>query len=196
MDADFDVVVGAVVAAFHFHDQVAAGEGAGGADGVHHPFRAGVAEADQVDRGDALGDDLGEAGLCLIRRRKRRAAREARHHRGDGGWMAVPVDERRVVIEQVDVGAAVGVLDAAPLPFRHRQRVGGMEGDGAGVAARHHPPRRGVERGGTGRDGPEIGQHVGLDLGSGANVDRRWDLHRHDDPPTVLWHEPPNWSGS
>jgi hypothetical protein len=76
VDADLHVVVGAVVTAFHFDDEIPAGECASRTQGVHDGLGTRIAEADHVDRGNAIDDDLSQSGLRLIRRRKRGAMRK------------------------------------------------------------------------------------------------------------------------
>ena len=62
-EADRDGVVGAVVAALGLGEALLAGNGASGAEGVHGGLGAGVGEADEVEAGDALAEELGQAYL-------------------------------------------------------------------------------------------------------------------------------------
>ena len=54
--ADGDGVVGAVVASLGLGEALLAGNGAGGAEGVHGGLGAGIGEADEVEAGDALAE--------------------------------------------------------------------------------------------------------------------------------------------
>ena len=169
--AHLHVVVRAVVAALHLDDEIAAGERARRAQRVHDRLGTGVAEAHHVDRGNAIDDDLRQSGLGLIRRRKRGAEGKTFRHGGDDRRVSVAVDQGCVVVEEIDVGAAVGVLDATTLPFRDHQRVRRMKRHGAGIATGHHPARGLMKCGGAGRAGPVIGNHLRLDFRARARIE-------------------------
>ena len=64
-EARLDLVEGAVVAALALGDLGPAGIGAGRADRLECGLGAGIGEADLLDRGDALDDQLGEPDLRL-----------------------------------------------------------------------------------------------------------------------------------
>ena len=115
--AHLHIVVGAVIAALHLDDEIAAGERARRTQRVHDRLGTGVAKAHHVDRGNAIDDDLRQSGLGLIRRRKRGAVGKSFCHGGDDRRVSVAVDQGCVVVEEIDVGAAVGVLDATTPPF-------------------------------------------------------------------------------
>jgi hypothetical protein len=145
--AHLHVVVRAVVPALHLDDQIAVGERARRPQRVHDRLGTGVAKPHHVDRSNAVDDDLRQPGLGLIRGRKRGTEGKSFRHSGDNRRVGMAVDQGRVVVEEIDVGAAVGVLDATTPPLRDHQWVGGMKRDRAGITAGHHAARSLMERG-------------------------------------------------
>ena len=102
---DFGVFVRAVVAAVELGDLAAAGERAGGLNGHHHRLGARVREAELLDAGDALDQQFGEADLALGRKGNRGAERELA---GDGlhdARVGMAVDQRRVIVHEVELDA-------------------------------------------------------------------------------------------
>ena len=85
LHADQRGIMQAVVAAFELDDLVAAGGGAGQADGVHGGFGAAAAEADHLDR-KAIADFLGQFPLHVVRHAEHGAGGQTffdgLHHRG------------------------------------------------------------------------------------------------------------------
>ncbi len=130
----------AVIAALELDDLVAAGEGAGQAEGGHCGLSAGVDEPHQFYGGDGLANGAGQLHLQLGGGAVGGAAPGGL---GDGvgdGGMGVAEDEGAEGGDVVDVGVAVKVEDAGPLAVGDEGRVAadGLEGaDGAGDAAGH-----------------------------------------------------------
>ena len=156
MHADFEVVVRAVIAAFHLDDQLASCEGARAADGHHGGLGAGIGEAHLFDRLDATGQSLGEIGLGLqsggIVGAKLHLGRD-----GFGDWReGVTVDERGVVVQNVDVGVSVEVGKGVSLPLDDCERVGRVKRDRAGIAPGHRVSGALVGCSGLWRCGPRI----------------------------------------
>ena len=82
-----------------------------------------IGEAHFVDGGDASRQALGELHLVEIVGRPGRALGDTIVHDFDHRAVRVPVDERGVVVDQVDVFVSIRVPDAAALAVRHRDRV-------------------------------------------------------------------------
>ena len=136
-DADFDGIVGAVVAALGLGELGAAGEGAGTPQGVHGGFGAGVGESDHVEGGDALAQEAGEFHLVLIGGVVDEAL---------GGLLLDGLDHLRVCVAEDEAGHAVGEVDAlgavevpeaAALAVVCEHGIGVPEDAGAAVATGH-----------------------------------------------------------
>ena len=91
---------------------VAAGEGAGQAEGGHRRLGAGVDEADHLHGGDRLADQAGELDLQLGGGAVGGAALDGGGDDAGDGGVGVAEDERAVGADVVDVGVAVDVEDA------------------------------------------------------------------------------------
>ena len=126
----------AVVSAFELHDLVAAGSGAGQADGVHGRFRTAVAEAHHLDR-KAVADFFGQLPLHVVGHAEHGAGAEAffdgLHDRG----MAMSGHERAEAQVVIDVFVAVEVAEFAALSFFHKNRIGIVSAIVAGYAQRN-----------------------------------------------------------
>ncbi len=129
MHAHFEIVEGAVVAALHFDDQLAAGKRAGAADGHHGRFCSGIGEAHLVDRRNPPGKPFGQIGLRLQRSGIVRAERQLRGHRLGDRLEGMTVNERGVIVQQVDIGVAIQIGEGIALALHDRQRIGRVEGD-------------------------------------------------------------------
>ena len=110
---EVDRVRPAVVVALEAHDQPPTRRGAGEAERVLHALRAGVAEAQQLDRGHARRDGVGGLALELVAEREVAAALVDRPgDRREQLGRAVAEDQRALAHLVVDVGGAVDVGDA------------------------------------------------------------------------------------
>ena len=141
----------AVVTAFEDEHRGPAGHHARERDREQVRLRAGVAEADKLDRREALADRRSESHLVAVRRTEGDAVGERRADRVEHDGMRVAVEPGGVLAEEVDVLVAVGVRDARTLAPDDRQRERIEVDDRAGVAAREdarpllvQPPRLGV----------------------------------------------------
>src|SRR3954454_16289048 len=99
--------------------------------------------------------------------------------------MSVTMDQGCVVVEKIDISAAIGILDAAAPPLGDHQWVRSMKRDGARIAAGHDAARRLVQRGGARRAGAVIGYHLRLHVRARARFEDRGNLYpeRHFMPP-------------
>lgn len=134
----------AVVAAFEFQDLVAARVASRRAEGAHGRFRAGGDEAELLDGGNDLRDELGE--LCLEERRRAVAGALLRRllNGFDHRRMGVAEDHRAPGAHVVDVRIAVDVGDVRAFRMvdeRRRAAHVRIGADRAVHAARHVFPR-------------------------------------------------------
>ena len=141
-----------VVAAGELDDLRAAGEATGQPDRRHGGLGAGVDQADLLDRGAV--DDLG-GQLHLTRGGRAEAGAP-----GGGGLhglhhlrVGVPEDQRTPGADQVDVAAAVGVVQPRALATDHetRRAADRLEGAHRGVHPARHDGAGAVEQGLGGR---------------------------------------------
>ena len=113
-DADHHVVVMAVVRAEHLDDGLAAGEGAGDADGVHGGLGARVDEAplrELEGAGEVLGHDDGVFGRQAELRAERRALLDGL----DDERVGVALDHAAVAVVEVDDLLALDAPDVRAL---------------------------------------------------------------------------------
>ncbi len=121
-DADHDVVVMAVVRAEHLDDGLAAGEGAGDADGVHGGLGARVDEAplrELEGAGEVLGHDDGVLGRQAELRAERRALLDGL----DDERVGVALDHAAVAVVEVDDLLALDAPDVRALAVGEVDRV-------------------------------------------------------------------------
>src|SRR5271170_4408258 len=121
--ADQGGVVQSVVGAFKLYDFVAAGSGAGQADGVHGGFGAAVAEAAHLN-GKAVTDFFGEFPFHVMRHAEHGAGGETFFDGLHDGGMAMSGHERAEGEVVVDVFVAVEVAELAAAGFLHEDRPG------------------------------------------------------------------------
>ena len=126
----------AVVSAFEFNDLVAAGGGAGQADGMHGGFRAAVAEADHLNR-KALADFFGEFPFHVMRHAVHGAGGKTFLNGLHDGGMAVSGHERAESQVVVDVFVAIEIAELAAAGFFHEDRPGIVMAIIAGHAERN-----------------------------------------------------------
>ncbi len=136
IEADFGIIVGAVIGAFAFGDLRPAGEGAGRLQRHHHGFGAGIGEADLLDRRQPRREQFRQFDFRFRRHAERRAQRQLPRRRLDQHGMRVAVDQRGEIIDAVDKGIAVDIQDPAAFAARRIDRIGLHEHGGAGIAAR------------------------------------------------------------
>ncbi len=138
--AQGDLVPATVVAVGGHDDVVAAGERARPSHGHHDRLGGRVGEAHEVDRGRPRAEPLGELTLQGDRRghgRGQTVGCRARHGLDDAR-MRVAVDQGGVVVDQVDVGVAVDVPEAAALAPLDADRERIVMGHRPRVGAGHH----------------------------------------------------------
>ena len=172
-DAELHVVPGAVVAALGLRHERPAREGARDAHGHHHGLGARVREADALDRADALAQHLREPHRVLVRRGEACALGELRPDRLDDGRMGVAVDQRGVVVEQLDVAIAVDVVEVRAGAATRERRVRREPRRGARIASGHRSLRLGVQLRGPRRAcGVALGDRGHQSLSWGFDVNR------------------------
>ena len=135
----------AVVAPLELDDAVAAGEGAGEAQGGHGRLRARANEPHQLDRWHRIHHQPRQLHLQLRGRAEAGAALRRPLEDLDDGWVGVAQDQRPPGEDVVDVLVTVHVVDARAAAVGEGDRVAadGLEGaDGAVHAAGHEPARR------------------------------------------------------
>ena len=168
----------AVVAALEFDDELAAGGGAGQADGRHGGLSAGADKAHLFDGGIAGHDALGEIGLggggCAEAGGVARRALDGLDDRRKG----VAEDHRTPGAEVVDIAIAVGVDEVGALGAldEWRRAAHGAKGphrrvDAAGKEALGAFLERlgtgvlwGVNFGAPNFGGPDLGGHGGFSI--------------------------------
>ncbi len=125
VQADFGIVVGAMIAAFHFHDRRTASIGARGLDRRHHCFRTAIAEPDIFRRLYAITQQLGELDLNLGRVCVGCPQDQLLRHSLYDRRIGMAVDKRCKIVEQVEPRGAVNVgYICALAEFRvHRERL-------------------------------------------------------------------------
>ena len=141
LDARFDTVPAAVVAALGFRHERPSRKRAREAQHEHDRLGAGVAEAHALDRADALAQQPREPHLAVVRGREGRPARGLPRHRRGYRRVGVAVDERCVVREEIEVDVPVDVDELTAPPLLDEERVRPEPRDRACVAARHDPRR-------------------------------------------------------
>ena len=144
-NADLSVVVAAVIAAFELGDSGATGEGARRLDGHHHRFSARIREADALDAVDAIDQQLSQADLALGGEGYGRAHYKLLCDCLHDARMGVAVNQRGVVVDEIQAALTVHIGDRRSLRRGHVCRVGRSEHGGARVAARHDRPRPRVQ---------------------------------------------------
>ena len=122
LHADQCGIVQAVVSAFKLHDLVAAGSGAGQADGVHGGFRTAVAEAHHLDR-KAVADFFRQLPLHVVRHAEHGAGAETLFHGLHDRGMAMSGHERAETKVVIDVFVAIEIAELAALSLFHKNRV-------------------------------------------------------------------------
>ena len=135
LHADQSGIMQAVVCAFELDDFVAAGRGAGQANGVHGGFGSAVAEADHLD-GKALADFFGEFPFHVMRHAEHGAGGEAFFNGLHDGGMAVPGHERAEGEVVVDVFVAIEVAELAAAGIFYKDGPGLVVAIVAGNAER------------------------------------------------------------
>ena len=105
----------AVIAAFEFDDDFAAGGGAGQADGRHGGLGAGADEAHLLDGGVAGDDALGEVGFRGRGRSKAGGVARGALDGFDDGRKGMAQNHRSPGAEVVDVAVAVGIGEPGAL---------------------------------------------------------------------------------
>ncbi len=88
------------------------------------------------------GEAFGQLGLRFQRGGIVGAVLKLGRHRLGDRREGMPMDQRRVVIEHVDIGIAVEIGKGVALAFDDGERIGRVKRDGAGIAARHRLPAR------------------------------------------------------
>ena len=145
IEADFGIVIGAVIGALAFCDLRPPGKRPRRLQRHHHGLGAGIGEPHLLDRGQARRQQFRQIDLGLRRQPERRSQRQlfcrSRHQRG----MGVAVDQRGEVVDAVDIAIAVDIEHPATLAARSIDRIGLHEHGGAGVAAGQAGKRAGVE---------------------------------------------------
>ena len=136
LHADQRGIVQAVVSAFKFYDLVAAGSGAGQANGVHGGFRTAVAEAHHLDR-KAVADFFGQFPLHVVGHAEHGAGAETLFHGLHDRGMAMSGHERAETQVVVDVFVAVEVAELAALSLFHKNRIGIVSAIVAGHSQRN-----------------------------------------------------------
>jgi hypothetical protein len=107
--ARFGHVVGAVVGAFHLGDARPARVGAGGADGEHHRLGARIGKTDLLHRRQPVHQQLGQLDLAFRRQAHGHQLGGLLHDGAEHLGVGVTVDQRRVVVDVVQVVLAVDV---------------------------------------------------------------------------------------
>ena len=125
----------AVVGAVEHHDQLAAGGGPGRAEGHQIGFGSGVAEADQLARRKATGDERCQLRLIAARRAENDAAVERLTDRPLDHRVGMTVETGAVLAQEVPITVAIEVPQEAILAPDNGQREGRIEDHRAGVAA-------------------------------------------------------------
>ena len=105
----------AVVAALELDDEITAGGAPRETDGAHGRLRPRGDQTHHLHGRHRGHDEIGQLDLARGRRAIARAPREGLPHRLDHGGGGVAQDERAPRAEEIDVGAAVDIRDAAAL---------------------------------------------------------------------------------
>ena len=135
IEADFGIVIGAVIGAFALGDLRAAGKRARGLQRHHHRLGAGIGETDLFHRPQARRQQFGQFDLGLGRHAERRSQRELSGCGFNQPRMRMAMDQRGKIIDTVDIFVAVDVKDPAALAPRRIDRIGLHEDGGAAIAA-------------------------------------------------------------
>ena len=102
-----------MIGALTFGDLRLVREGARRLDGVHHRFRAGIAETDLLEGGNPLAEQLRKADFQLGRHGEGGATLDLIAHRRIDRRMRVAMDQGVVVVGEVDPLYAFRVGQAA-----------------------------------------------------------------------------------
>ena len=145
VEADFGIVVGAVIGALAFGDLRPAGEGARRLQRHHHRLGAGVCKTHLLHRRQARRQQFGEIDLGLRRQPERRSQRQLLRRRRHQRRMGVAMDQRGEIVDAVDIFVAVEIEHPAALAARGIDRVRLHEHGGAGIAAGQAGQRAVVE---------------------------------------------------
>ena len=171
--ADEDIVLAPVVRPFGLGDLRAAGERPGRPDRVECGLSARRAEADPLQTGQAGCQPIGHLDLELGRPREARPPVQLRPHRVEHHRMGVAVDQRGVVVGQVDQLVAVDVPDPAARAPVGEERMRRVVQRAAGVAPGEGPL-------GGGEEGRRARRALGVAPGLRGDLSR---AHRPPSPP-------------
>ena len=141
------VGVGTVVAALEPRDLRPASERACRLDGQHDRLGPRIRKTDLLDARDSLDQQLRQTDLALGRKRQRRAKDELPADCIDDARMRVTVNQRGVVVDEVEPGLTVNIGHARSLSGRDVGRVWPTEDGRTRVAAGHDLPSPGVQLG-------------------------------------------------
>ena len=114
LDRDAHELVGAMVATLELRDPEAPGDVTRHLEGEHCRLRAGVSEAQHIGAREASGDLGRELSLARRRHAERGTALRLLADRRHRRWMAVPVDQRGVVVDEVQVALARRIDQIGP----------------------------------------------------------------------------------
>ncbi len=149
-----------VVVAGELHDAVAPGDAARQADGGHRRLRAGVHQPHPLARRNPLADGLRQLHLPRRRRAVRGPVARRPADRLDDLRMGVSEDHRAVALDEIEVLAALDVVDVGAL---------GAGDDVRRAADRLEGPDRGVDAPRDGLTGASEQCKVGGHAGAGAH---------------------------
>ena len=135
IEADFGIVIGAVIGALAFGDLRPAGMRARRLQRHHHSFGAGIRKAHLIDRRQTRRQQFGEIDFGFGRQAERRSQCELFVCGLDQDGMGVAVNCRGEIVDAVDIDVAVEIPDPAALAARGIDRIGLHEHGGAGIAA-------------------------------------------------------------
>ena len=127
----------AVISALEHHDQVLAGDGAGGDQGHRVGLGARVGEAHLLDGGEAGADERRQPLLVGAGRAVGHAVVEGRSQGLADHRMRVAVESGGEIADEVGVGVAVDIGERCAGRLLDREREGRVEHARAGIAAGH-----------------------------------------------------------
>ena len=133
-------LVGAVIGARHLQYDVASGEGPRHLDGLHVGFRARIAEADAVHRGQPAAEQPGQLHLVRVGRHPPGAPPGLPPNGLGDLRVGMAVDERRGVVGEIEDSIAVHVMQVASLAPDHVGRMRGETGSQPRIAAGKETP--------------------------------------------------------